>query len=218
MTSEAADKNTHAAIHARVASYYTDKLHQHGPTPRGADWRDRESQETRFLALLQIYDGAGSSLSELGCGYGALLGYMRRSGFDLAYYGYDLSEAMIAAARKEYAGQQSAAFETGSVPRQTADYCVASGIFNVRFDVTDRQWREYIFDTLDVMAAASVRGFAFNCLTSHSDPDRREARLYYADPGEMLNHCIARYGRRVSILHGSPSYEFTMLIRHDRPR
>lgn len=205
---------TSDGLRARVAAYYTEKIRQYGSTPRGADWRDAESQELRFARLLELIDRPAESLIELGCGYGALYGYLRRTGRNLAYSGYDISPDMIAAARRAFPDESSARFETGSLPRQRADYCVASGIFNVRFDVSDAEWRGYVHETLDVMAAAADRGFAFNCLTSHSDKDRQETRLYYADPGDTLSHCIARYGRRVSLLHGSPSYEFTILVWH----
>jgi SAM-dependent methyltransferase len=218
MTFDTGDDGSQAHIHARVAAYYTDKLLQHGPTPRGVDWRDRESQEVRFAGLARIFDGSAGSVIEIGCGYGALYGYLRRSGFDLDYTGYDISDEMIAAAKQACAGDVSAKFEVGSIPRQHADYCVASGIFNVRFDIPDERWRSYIFDTLDSMAKFADRGFAFNCLSSHCDRDRREPRLYYADPGEILNCCVARYGRRVSLLHGNPPYEFTVLAQHDRPK
>lgn len=209
------DEASKARLLARVAAYYSDKIYQHGPTPRGVDWRDIESQEMRFASLLKIIDNdSAASLIELGCGYGALAGYMRRQGFDLDYFGYDISESMVAAATEIYARERTAHFKVGSLPQKQADYCVASGIFNVRFDLSDDEWRSYLFDTLDLMAAAADRGFAFNCLTSFSDRNRQESRLFYADPGEMLNHCISCYGRHVSLLHGRPSYEFTVLVRH----
>jgi SAM-dependent methyltransferase len=217
MASDGVDSGTHS-IHQRVAAYYADKLREHGPTPRGVDWRDREGQEARFAALLEIVDGPGASLVELGCGYGALYGYIRQSGLDFSYVGYDVSDHMIEAAKRAYPTAEFARLDAAAPPRRQADYCVASGIFNVRFDIPDDVWLDYVFATTDLMAAIAGRGFAFNCLTSHSDRDRQEARLYYADPGAMLNRCIARYGRRTSLSHGNPSYEFTVLVRRDEIR
>jgi SAM-dependent methyltransferase len=215
MTSDGASKPAQGSIHRRVAAYYADKLRQHGPTPRGVDWRDRESQEARFAALLEIVDRPGASLVELGCGYGALYGYIHQSGLDLSYFGYDISDQMIEAATTAHPAAEFARLDAADLPRRRADYCVASGIFNVRFDIPDDVWLDYVLATTDLMAATASRGFAFNCLTSHSDRDRQEARLYYADPGAMLNRCISRYGRRTSLLHGNPPYEFTVLVRHD---
>ena len=214
MTSDAMTESTEASLLARVAAYYTDKIHQHGSTPRGVDWRDVESQEMRFASLLRIIENdSAASLIELGCGYGALYGYLIRQDFDLDYLGYDISEEMVTAAKDLYPDEHSR-FMIGSHPRRQADYCVASGIFNVRFDLSDHDWRCYLYKTLDVMAAVARKGFAFNCLTSFSDRERQESRLFYGNPGEMLNHCIKRYGRRVALLHGRPPYEFTLLIWH----
>jgi hypothetical protein len=71
-----------------------------------------------------------------------------------------------------------------------------------------------MFATLDMMARSARRGFAFNCLTAFSDPERMERRLYYADPGGMLDRCLARYGRHIALRHDYGLYEFTVLIRH----
>src|SRR5712691_9279492 len=79
MKSDAMGQSSKASLLERVAAYYTDKIRQHGPTPQGVDWRDLESQEMRFACLLRIVDDdPGASLIELGCGYGALYGYLRR--------------------------------------------------------------------------------------------------------------------------------------------
>jgi len=204
-----------SSLHERVREYYTDKFRQFGATPRGADWRDSESQELRFARLLDVFeDRSAMSLIELGCGYGALCSYLRRAGWNVEYTGYDLAEEMVTAARQALHGEQRVHFEIGSRPETTADYCVASGIFNVRFDIDDADWTEYVFETLDIMASSSRRGFAFNFLTRFSDRDRMEARLFYADPGEMLDRCIERFGRRVSLAHGYGLFEFTMLVWH----
>src|SRR4051812_21370294 len=100
MTSEGTSVTSQGSIHQRVAAYYASKLREHGPTPRGVDWRDRESQEVRFDALLKIADVAGASLIELGCGYGALYGYIRQTGLGLTYAGYDIAQEMVDAAGK----------------------------------------------------------------------------------------------------------------------
>jgi SAM-dependent methyltransferase len=218
MTSDGAGGLARGAIHQRVAAYYSGKLREYGPTPRGVDWRDRESQEARFAALLEIVDCPGTSLVELGCGYGALYGYIKAAGLDLSYVGYDISDQMIEAATTAYPAAEFARLDAAEPPPRRADYCVASGIFNVRFDIPDDAWLDYVLATTDLMAAIASRGFAFNCLTSHSDRDRQEARLYYADPGAILNRCISRYGRRISLRHGNPPYEFTVLVRHDRTK
>lgn len=218
MTFETTDQASQQRLLARVAAYYSDKIREHGPTPRGVDWRDTASQEARFDGLRRIFGHEQTgSVIELGCGYGALYGYLKRKKLSFSYHGYDISEEMVAAARATYVGEEMARFDVGSGPAEGADYCVASGIFNVRFDFSDDEWRRHLFSTIDQMASAGHKGFAFNCLTSFSDRHRQEARLFYAVPGEILDYCLERYGRHVSLLHGTPAYEFTVLVWHDSP-
>ena len=63
-----------------VASYYSEKLAQHGQTPQGADWNSEESQTLRFEQLTKvIIPGRPFSVNDLGCGYGALYDYLRNN-------------------------------------------------------------------------------------------------------------------------------------------
>ena len=70
--------NDKAELLSEVANYYTEKLAEHGETPRGVDWNGEESQLLRFEQLCKIIDGATEaySLNDLGCGYGALLDFL----------------------------------------------------------------------------------------------------------------------------------------------
>ena len=85
----------------RVEQYYADRLERFGPTPRGVDWNSAESQVLRFSRLLEVVRSADSaalpSLLDVGCGYGALLDYVRERSLALEYRGFDISEAMISA-------------------------------------------------------------------------------------------------------------------------
>ena len=197
-----------------VADYYTEKLAQHGETPRGVDWNGEESQELRFEQLCKIIDDRRQfSLNDLGCGYGALHDYLvgRYSGF--SYSGIDVSESMIRSAEKRYQGIPQARFVLASEPDGAADYGVASGIFNVRLGRTDTEWRTYLEATLDILNRSSRLGFAFNCLTSYSDAEKMRDYLYYADPCALFDLCKRRYSRNVVLFHDYDLYEFTILVR-----
>jgi SAM-dependent methyltransferase len=202
-------------FHAEIARYYSERLRNFGTTPAGVDWRDEQGQQRRFAQLLKLFrDRRSGSLCELGCGYGALYGYLRSAGWDVDYLGCDISEAMITAARNAYAEAPRAAFHVGARPPHKSEFCLASGIFNVRLAFGEREWLSYVFATIEAMADASTEGFAFNCLSMFCDSDRKEGRLFYADPGDMLNHCIAKYGRHAALLHDYSPHEFTILMWH----
>jgi SAM-dependent methyltransferase len=207
-------KNQLGAMLDEVAEYYSAKLAEHGDTPYGVDWNGEESQLLRFAQLTRIIrQPQGFSLNDLGCGYGALIDYLRAHYPDFAYHGCDVSDAMVDAARARHAGHDGAVFSTAAEPPRIADYGIASGIFNVRLGRTDDEWRHYLETTLDVLDRTSRLGFAFNCLTSYSDADRMKDYLYYADPCVLFDLCKRRYARDVALLHDYGLYEFTILVR-----
>jgi SAM-dependent methyltransferase len=197
-----------------VRAYYSARLAQFGPTARGVDWNSPESQELRFTQLLRICDpGQSFRLGDYGCGYGALLDHLAACGADFGYAGYDISADMIASARQRHSGRPACLFATEESVLDGVDYLVASGIFNVKLAVEASRWQEHVLRTLDRFAALAQRGFAFNALTSYSDPERRRDDLYYPDPCFLFDYCKRRFSRNVALLHDYGLYEFTILVR-----
>ena len=199
---------------SEVASYYSGKLAEHGETPQGVDWNGEVSQTLRFEQLLKVVTMTGAfSLNDLGCGYGALFQHLAKKHEAFSYLGIDVSESMIQAAVQRYQVNPQSRFITAAEPDKIADYGVASGIFNVRLNRSDAEWRDYVEATLDVLDRTSRLGFAFNCLTSYSDEDRKRDYLYYADPCLLFDLCKRRYSRQVALLHDYGLYEFTIIVR-----
>lgn len=197
-----------------VAQYYSTKLADHGETPRGVDWNSEESQVLRFTQLCKIIDdSAPFSLNDFGCGYGALLDYLRNRFADVIYRGCDVSVDMIQAATNRYRNEPNAQFAVSAEPLGVCDYGIASGIFNVRLGCSDAMWLAHIHASLDILSRTSTRGFAFNCLTSYSDADKLKHYLYYADPLQLFHFCKKRYSRNVALLHDYGLFEFTILVR-----
>ncbi|MHC8349689.1 class I SAM-dependent methyltransferase [Pseudomonas sp. RT4P38] len=197
-----------------VASYYSKKLALHGETPNGVDWNGEQGQALRFEQLCKVINGLQAfSISDLGCGYGALVDYLKNKNLPFSYLGIDISTEMIEAAKQRYMGAPEARFISASEPDSVADYVVASGIFNVRLGRSDAGWLTYLENTLDVLDRTSRLGFAFNCLTSYSDEDKKRDDLYYADPCLLFDLCKRRYSRQVALLHDYGLYEFTILVR-----
>lgn len=203
-----------AELVKRVDAYYSDKIRMHGATPRGVDWNSSESQSIRFDQLLGVCEpGRTASIVDFGCGYGALIDRLDAAGLPLDYTGFDVSDAMIAEARRLHQGRARAAFTTDESALAEADYAVASGIFNVRLDTPEVLWRDYILETLEALDRLGRRGFAFNMLTSYSDPDRMRPDLYYGDPCFYFDHCKRRHARQVALLHDYGLFEFTIRVR-----
>ena len=197
-----------------VEKYYTGRLREHGATPRGVDWNSTESQTLRFEELIRIFTcNEPFSVLDYGCGYGALLGYLRRKSFQCHYVGFDISADMVEMARKLHHNESDCEFFSNSAELKPADYVLASGIFNVKLQCGDAAWQAYMLATMDQLADLCTRGFAYNVLTKYSDPEYRRQDLYYADPMFWFDHCKRKYSRFVSLLHDYPLYEFTILVK-----
>jgi SAM-dependent methyltransferase len=197
-----------------VAAYYADKLERFGQSPQGVDWNSEAGQFLRFeqLAKLILEDGF-FSINDVGCGYAALYDFLESKFDDFSYCGIDVSKEMLTAARERLSLKNNVQLSLGDGPVQVAEYSVASGIFNVRLGRSDQDWKVYLEATLDALNAGSEKGFAFNCLTSYSDAEKKRDYLYYADPCVLFDFCKRRYSKEVALLHDYSLYEFTILVR-----
>jgi SAM-dependent methyltransferase len=203
------------SILSEVAAYYTSRLATHGSTPQGVDWNGADSHERRHRQFLRLFDGSpDASVLDLGCGFGDFLRFLRAAGHRGSFIGYDIAPAMIGKARELHGESDDRQWRIGAEPVEIADFAIASGIFNVKGEVADEVWKGYVDRTIDVLARAGRRGFAFNVLSMSSDPDRRRSNLFYADPADTLAHCLSRYGRSVALLQDYGLYEFTVIVRH----
>lgn len=201
-------------IRTRVERYYTAKLVTHGPTARGVDWNSADSQELRFAQLARLFDRKRCfSVNDYGCGYGALVDYLKANDYEFRYCGFDISSEMIASARAAHTSSSDVSFVDRSADLPAADYTIASGILNVRLDTAIDQWEQYVLETLDSIDRLSEKGFAFNALTKYSDPEFMRDTLYYADPSWLFDYCKRKFSRFVALLHDYPLYEFTLIVR-----
>lgn len=197
-----------------VSRYYSEKIEVHGATACGVDWNSSESQRLRFDQLLKVCDSNGPfTINDYGCGYGALVNYLVESGYLFTYCGFDISPQMIARGREIHSATKGVKFTNEEGDLTESDYTVASGIFNVKLQTSEREWESYVLKTLEHINKLSGRGFAFNVLTKYSDREFMRPDLYYADPLVLFDYCKTKFTRFVSLLHDYPLYEFTILVR-----
>lgn len=202
------------SLFAQVSDYYTGKLRAHGETAQGVDWKDEVSQALRFEQLVKLLPLEGDYLVlDYGCGYGALLDYLRDKGYGCRYLGLDVSPEMVAVAAKRHAADARAKFRQGVGIPAGVDYILCSGVFNVRLGRGDEEWQAYLMETLRAFAAAARRGFAFNLLTTYADKDKMRPDLHYADPCRLFDWAKREVSRHVALLHDYGLYEFTLIVR-----
>lgn len=204
-------------VYAVVERHYSGTVARHGATAFGVDWSCVPTQELRFVQLLKLCDFTRPfSINDVGCGYGALVGFLgrRHRGKSVDYLGVDVSEGMIAHARRLWAKRRRAIFEVAAQSTRAADYSVASGIFNVKLSVSEARWIRFIQRSLDEMRATSNKGFAINFLASLPPGTPGKAELYRTDAKTWAADCRERYQAKVEILAAYGMREFTLLISY----
>jgi 2-polyprenyl-3-methyl-5-hydroxy-6-metoxy-1,4-benzoquinol methylase len=199
-----------------VVEHYEGRLKEHGPTARGMDWKDEASQRLRFEILCAVADLDGKSVCEIGCGAGHLVDWLAERGIAARYSGIDLSEEMLAAARRRHPG---VLFEhrdilVGDEPG-AYDVVLCSGLFHVKLDHHEEEWKRFVGETIRRMYSMCRLGIAFNLMTDQVD--FRSPTLYYASPAETLELCRRELSRFVVLRHDYPLYEFTVYVYRESP-
>tara|TARA_B110000438_G_C15709197_1_gene604533 strand:- start:331 stop:957 length:627 start_codon:yes stop_codon:yes gene_type:complete len=193
--------------------YYEKKLEIHGPSHSGVDWSSEASQKLRFKQLMNVVEPQDDdfTLIDYGCGYGALLDYLSNQP-KINYIGFDSSEKMIKEAKKVFQKEKATwLYDFDKIP--ISDYLIASGIFNVKLNFSNRLWLDYIFQSIEKFDKLTTKGFAFNVLTTYSDESKMKENLYYADPIQLFEYCKKNISNFVMLRHDYPLYEFTLIIR-----
>jgi hypothetical protein len=195
--------------------YFEERLTTHGATARGVDWNSETAQEARFSQLMKVVDARRPfTLLDYGSGYGALAGFMVREGYPVErYVGYDVLESMTTKGREVFKDQNRFVFSSVFSSLSPLDYCIASGIFNLKLETPHEQWTEYVIGELHKMDSLSLKGFSANFLTKYSDPEYMRPHLYYADPCYLFDYCKRNLSRNVALLHDYEVYDFTIIVR-----
>ncbi|HEV7377712.1 MAG TPA: class I SAM-dependent methyltransferase [Pyrinomonadaceae bacterium] len=199
-----------------IAQLYEKSLSDHGLSSKSVGWKDEDSQLLRFDKLVSVIASRHAaeeiSVSDFGCGYGAMFNYLD----DLAgvrlgkYYGYDISEEMLTAAKRSVADPRAEFIQSSEVKTE-ADYSFVSGTFNVKLEASDEAWAEHVKKVLVNLASTSRKGFAFNLLSTYVD--WKQDHLFYADPFLFFDFCKRNISPYVSLLHDYPLYEWTIIVR-----
>jgi len=198
-------------LKSSVVSHYESRLREYGPTARGMDWKDEASQRLRFQVLCELCDLSGARLHDVGCGDGQLYDFLREQEIGAEYIGSDFSAEMVEAARSKH---PDARFECWDILQestlQSVDILVASGLFHVRLDHREATWSEFVEDMIRRMYSLCQTGIAFNMMSDQVD--YRSEKLYYSNPGRMLDFCRRELSRQVVIRHDYPLFEYTVYV------
>lgn len=202
----------------KLEDYFTEKLDIYGATAKGIDCNGEAAQFARFAELARVINPTKPfTVTDYGCGYGAMFDFLHARGWQFEYYGVDLIEKMVLAGLEVHKDFPNAHFTMDEKELPVADYLVAQGIFNIKMDSPYDEWQQMVIETLPRMNALCSKGFSFNMLTKYSDADRMAQRpdLFYGDPLFFFDFCKRNFSRNVALLHDYGFYDFTILVRKE---
>ena len=179
------------------AIWKADLLYAHcfklfGDTAGGVHWRDEQEQQLRFQILCEpmkeyLYENPKVSITDLGCGYGALFDYLQNRGFVGQYYGYERNSKMIQYAKQQFP-YKNAHFIHRSAIQIPTDFTVISGTLNLKMQAPTEIWWEEVQDILESTWMKTRWMMAFNYLAI---PSKRTMmnRLFYCNSKDMNEFC-----------------------------
>lgn len=198
MTSEETD---------RIRRYHTERIRQWGiADSRAVGYTGEESQMARFAVIADLYDGR-SSLLDIGCGTGDLLGYLRERCDCFDYVGIDQQPEFIDHARSKYRGEPRCSFVTADFARctmPTSDFVVASGALCYRTENADFHLR-----CIDRLFAAAGKSLIFNMLDA-SKMFSGEVIVGH-DRAAVTAHCRT-LSHDVTLITGYLPFDFTLML------
>ena len=182
-------------IFIKTKNAYEKQISNHGFSPRGVFWQSDNTQQSRFETLIKaikLSDQNGKvSISDFGCGYGALYQYIKNKPFmkDSLYIGYDIVDSFINEAKQRFPHSEWICSE--KILKET-DYIFISGTFNMAFDKSISEWENYLENQLKECYAKTKKVLAFNLL--YSEKAKIEQNLYYSEISKVFKFCDSHLG------------------------
>ncbi len=200
-----------------IVDFYSGHLKEFGDSSKGVGWKNDEAQMVRFAQLARVFQKDEKfSVNDFGCGTGEFYKFILiQNCREIAYNGYDILIEMIDAAKKKIGLYQNVNLSMIESPHDlsVADYSIASGVFNIKYEASNSEWLKHILATLDIIYSKSRLGFSFNLLTTYSDKEYMQPYLYYADPLFIFDYCKKNYSKNVALLHDYGQHDFTIIVR-----
>ncbi|QNL20593.1 class I SAM-dependent methyltransferase [Hyphobacterium sp. CCMP332] len=199
-----------------LKEHYEKKLKEHGPTARGMDWPNPEDLDSRFKVLTSIIAEKNVTLLDLGCGAGLLIDFMKRNQLDdITYFGSDISEKMISAAKEKYTDNEFEVRDILDQPYEQGqfDYVIMNGVLTEKREMSQAQMIDFAQNIIQSAFKSCRKGLAFNVMSTHVDWKRED--LFHWELDEVVSFLVAKCSRHIRILMDYGLYEYTVHIRKE---
>lgn len=185
---------------------YEDRFQELGEDIRTLGWKNREEQALRFKMLCEVGDLRGTSVCDVGCGFGDLRDYLQRTVGEVRYTGIDIAPSLLERAREKHPGVPFHCLNLAEEPfEEVHDYFLLSGALSYKVDDNMALAERMITR----MFSLATKGIAVNFLSRYVNY-QHERNFHYA-PEEMFR-MARRLTRWVRLRHDYPLWEFTLYL------
>ena len=195
-----------------IQDHYEQALARSGDNGARVGWRNSRAQLLRFEVIWGLLSGSSPrSITDVGCGMGDLLPFLRWKGWMGQYCGVDISPKMITSAVERLSNDLDARF-INSIDIPQADIIISSGIFNVSLQASAGEWTQYCKDLICQMWGASHFGIVFNMLSTDSEVNLRRPELTYFNPSEWLDFVRSELSSHVRLDQTYGQFDFSLAV------
>jgi SAM-dependent methyltransferase len=195
-----------ASDRKRLVRLYEDRYCELGYNVKTVGWGSVESQQLRFRILTEIANLNGSSVCDLGCGFGDLYPFLTKHFHGFGYTGIDVAPSLVNEARRRYVGGEFLCRDILDYKRPPAyDYVLSSGALSFK----SKNHEVFVRSMLTRMFLMSRKGLAVNFLSSYVDFQLKKNFHWSPLKALAFGKTLTRY---VTIRHDYPLYEFTLYL------
>lgn len=196
----------------KMLNYYQDRFAEYGEDEKSLGWT-KSKQSLRFFQLIKNFHLENANLTDIGCGFGDLYGYLSRGGIKLdRYLGVDIVPEFVEIAKRRYPDDWARFLLANYLDLESigADCTVASGVFGYRLFDKDEDQYAYVGKVFRKAFEESSQGIAFDFLSDKTDFYSGKSD-FHASPSTVLE--IA-YGlsRNVILDNSCMPFEFTLTV------
>lgn len=179
-----------------LSQIYWRRFCQYGPTAKSSFWLSENRQELRFgIIMREVFKLTTDpiiGLADIGCGYGALLLYLKNKGYynRIDYSGYDICSSLISECRKK---DKFVSFELGVEPKLRTMFTVMSGTYNLAPTNNIKTWQNYVEECLKKCWKKTSKAMIFNLQLAKNE-QISNTNIYYADCNRILELCVSLFG------------------------
>jgi len=203
----------------KIKDYYNGKFVEYGASVKGVDWKDEVGQSLRFKYIFEFIKFQEEvrneiSILDLGCGYGGLLDFILQNKIACKYCGIDLVPDMIKTAKSRHPKFSECFYvgEWNKLPpsKRDFDFVVSNGIFNVKTTVSDKEFEQYMLETIQSMFALAKTGIVFNLMTPC--PIYKDEHLFYPNIARLFTFLYEKLSREIRIMTSTSLWEMTIAV------